>query len=106
MTAGSLVREEEYNKHHGQACQKSQRHADGGDPADRFNLPFAPVLGTEDYDAVAGAHDDHLQQKLDLVYHSHTGQGVLTVAADHHVVCQIDRVSDEILQRDDHCHGE
>ena len=83
------------------AGDQRHAHADAGDMADGPGFALAPVLGSDDHNALAHAVDHHLQKELHLIGQSHAGQCALAEIAQHHVIGQIHTEHDQILARDE-----
>ena len=69
-----------------------------GDAANGVRVAFAAILGVEHYHGVAHGNGDLLHQELYLIDGGSAGQGCLTVAAQHNIVCHVDGVGKNILK--------
>ena len=91
--AGDHDKEEDRHRH-------GENQPDVDDLLDGLDLTLAPVLRADDDQALAHAHDHHLQKELDLVGEGHARERVLAVAAQHDVVREPHAVDDDVLQCD------
>ena len=92
------LRTERGQHKHAQGKQNLHPKADGGQRADRFQTLLPPILAGEDNHAVIEPIDDLLHDELDHVDGRDTGKRRFRVAADHHVICQIDAEDHGLFQ--------
>ena len=97
--AQKMTRQQGGQDEHEQAEYKSHLKGDAGQPADRGGLTLSPILGVEHHHGIANGDGDLLYQKLNLIDSGCTGKGSLTVAAQHNIICNVDRVSQNVLER-------
>ena len=98
--ADDLLREEQRGKEHehGDGHAESQARAD--DVRDVLEVFFAPVARAQHDDALAHALHQHLQEKLQLIAQRGAGQRILRKAAQHDVIRHVDRIGQQVLQRE------
>ena len=72
--------------------------------ADGRGFALAPVLRSDDHNALSHAVDHHLKQKLHLIGQCHAGERAFAEIAQHDVIGEIDAEHDQILTGDEKEH--
>ena len=84
----------------------SDFQCDPGQDPDRPDPVLAPVLGCQRNERVSERNRKLLDNEKDLVYGRCSGKGCLGICPEHDIVRHIDRISDNVLERDKSKHAE
>ena len=86
-------------KQHQSAKAEAGFQCNASDASDGRSVSLPPILSDQHAHGIADGNGDLLNKELYLIYGGRTGQRSLTIAAQHDIICNIDGIGQNVLQR-------